>query len=114
MSATNDLQEVNTMLDDLLRPSESALDVWTRCRADPLASPFPGLDALRPGEPLEIVGSSPTGYEYTNIVCMSILSNFWRSLERQNWHYISHYNVFYLFGVEERQRRCCIWIMTFI
>ena len=48
-------------MDKLLEASENALDFWTRCKSDPLDAPFPGLDVIKPGEPLEIVGSSPTG-----------------------------------------------------
>ena len=56
-------------MDKLLEASENALDFWTRCKSDPLDAPFPGLDVIKPGEPLEIVGSSPTGLVFILFYC---------------------------------------------
>ena len=45
----------------LLAPSENALALYTRCKSEPLATSIPGVESLRPGEPLEVIGSSPAG-----------------------------------------------------
>lgn len=46
----------------LLEPSETAQQLFLRCKSDPIKCDLPDLPLLYPGEPLEILGTSPSGY----------------------------------------------------